>query len=51
MPLSGKLLAWIEARADNEFLAAFVDRVGCYEFEYSQLEEASVTFDNLAARP
>ena len=24
MSLSGKLLAWIEARADDEFLAAFV---------------------------
>src|SRR5262249_36308819 len=37
-------------RRGFEFLASCVDRVGCYEFEYSDLEEASRVFNGLAAR-
>ena len=37
-------------RRGFEFLARYVERVGCYEFEYSNLEEAVGVFDDLASR-
>ena len=36
-------------RRGFEFLARFVDRCGCYEFVYGDLDEAVAVFDGLAA--
>ena len=38
-------------RRGFECLAQFVDRCGCYEFAYGDLEEAAAVFDDLAAGP
>ena len=38
----------VHGRRGFEQLAAFVDRCGCYEFEYGNLDEAARVFDDLA---
>jgi len=38
----------IHGRRGFELLTGFVDRCGCYEFEYADLDEAAALFDDLA---
>ena len=39
----------IHGRRGFELLTSFVDRCGCYEFEYGNLDEAACVFDRLAS--
>ena len=41
----------VHGRRGFELLAAFVDRCGCYQFEYADLDEAVAIFDHLASDP